>query len=339
MSSKKLNQWDDEKNAIVSILVAMNSAAPTPVLLDCDTGIDDALALMYLCALHRDGVIDLKAVTTTAGNVDSTQTAINTLFVMKACGVTDVPVVEGESVPLEVELVTTPETHGPEGLGYLSPPKELQELLDRRPWIKLWEDVLTQDPETLVIVTGPATNLAKYIRAHEKPAKVALMGGSYNYPGNTTATAEWNTWVDPHAAKEVFAADMDILVCSLGVTEQFTVNPDNVTRYQEILNHNELAGLLPEMLRFYFEFHESVGEGYLAQIHDLLTCMLALARVEYEYCSVAIDVATETELTRGTTVADYRNKWGRPQTAKLVSSAEIDAAHKEFEAALAVLAR
>lgn len=317
----------------------MTSSSPTRVLLDCDTGIDDAMAVMYLCALHRCGEIQLVGVTTTAGNVDSTQTAINTKYIMGLCGVTDVPVAEGEQVPLEVELVTTPETHGDKGLGYLNPPRELQEELEQRHWQQLWHDVLTDDPNTLVIVTGPATNLAKYLRSHDKPRAVALMGGSYNYPGNTTATAEWNTWVDPHAAKEVFAADLDILVCSLGVTEQFTINPDNVQKYQQILNHNELAQVLPEMLRFYFEFHESVEEGYLAQIHDLLTCILALNRVDYDAQEVAIDVETDTELMRGTTVADFRNKWNRLQTAKLVVSAEIDSAHREFEKALAVLAQ
>lgn len=307
---------------------------PTPVLLDCDTGIDDSLAVIYLASLHLAGDIEIKGVTTTAGNVGSTETAVNTRHILNICGLTDIPVAEGENKPLEVELETIPEIHGPKGLGYVIPPEGLHDTLDPRPWDQLWKDVLADNPDTHVIVTGPATNLAKYIRSNEKPKRVSLMGGAYNYPGNTTPVAEWNSWCDPHAAKEVFTANLNILVCALEMTEQFTIDPDELETLIANVEGTEVAETLNEVMRFYFEFHEGVGIGYKAQIHDLLACMLAMDKIPHETITVAIDVEAESELTRGQTIVDLKNRWGREQTSHLVTSVDFDAAHAEFARAL-----
>ena len=268
-----------------------------PVLFDCDTGIDDALALIYLSALHKRGEISLRGVTTTAGNVGIEQTTTNTQWVLKQCGLSEIPVLPGLPAPLEVPLVTTPETHGDHGLGYIDP-GEMPE--PQGEWKELWAELLAEE-STQLIVTGPATNLAAF-----GPVKnTTLMGGAYLYPGNTTPTAEWNTWVDPHAAKQAFAqAQYPIKVCSLGVTEQFTLNPDSLSTLTNTLGSAPIAQYLPEMLRFYFEFHEAQGEGYLAQIHDLLTCMIALDKIEYQGGDTTVDVEAESPLLRGTTVAD-----------------------------------
>lgn len=297
------------------------------MVIDCDTGIDDALALIYLAGLHHAGEIELVGVSTTAGNVDVRQTAINSHFVLARCGLADVPVAPGSPVPLAVELVTTPETHGPKGLGYVLPEDHLPAAW---PWQEIW------DQAQELIVTGPATNLALYTRGHA-PARITLMGGAYLYPGNTTPTAEWNSWVDPHAAKEVFELETPITVCSLGVTEQFTLNPDSLALLVAELGDTPVAGILDDALRFYFEFHEQQGEGYLAQIHDLLTCMIALGTVDYEATETGIDVEADSPLMRGTTVADFRGHWDRPKH-RLVSSVDIPGAHKELRRAAGLLA-
>lgn len=294
-----------------------------PVLIDCDTGIDDALALIYLAALHKRGEIQLFGATTTAGNVDVKQTAINTRWVLNQCGLPDIPVCSGQSEPKRVSLVTTPETHGDYGLGYINPGHVEISQID---WKQLWKEHLS-NTATRLIVTGPATNLAAF-----GPIKnTTLMGGAYLYPGNTTPTAEWNTWVDPHAAKQAFAqAEHPIKVCSLGVTEQFTLNSESLSALISVLDSAPIAQFLPEMLRFYFEFHEAQGEGYLAQIHDLLTCMIALDKIEYQGRDTTIDVEADSALMRGTTVADIRGHWGRPANAHLIESADISGAHAEL---------
>lgn len=288
----------------------------TKVLLDCDTGIDDALALVYLALRHLAGEIELVGVTTTAGNTTAAQAAINTKYVLGLCGVTDVPVAAGSPQPLEVDLVTTPETHGDFGLGYLTPPNVVVETN----WQRLW-----RLPHDHLIITGPATNAAQCDSAATK----TVMGGAYLYRGNTTPMAEWNSWVDPHGAAEFFACNK-ATVCSLEVTEQFTIDPEKLEVIAGTLHPLPIADQLGEMLRFYFEFHQAQGEGYLAQIHDLLTCMIALDAIEYEGVDVTVDVEKREGLTRGTTIADFRNHWGRPHNAHLVQKVDIAAAHAEF---------
>lgn len=304
-----------------------------PVLIDCDTGIDDALALIYLAALHHGGEIELVGVTTTAGNVSVDQTGKNSRWILDQCLLPEVPVVPGMAGPRDVELVTTPETHGQYGLGYVNP---LAAELPRGSWQDLWKRSLQDRPDLQLIVTGPATNLAEF----GPVANTTLMGGAYLYPGNTTPTAEWNSWVDPHAARRVFRQAQDpIMVCSLEVTEQFTLAEESLATLVERLGDTPVAASLPEILRFYFEFHELQGEGYLAQIHDLLTCMIALDRIPFTHTETTVDVEADSELMRGTTVADLRGHWGRPVNARLVRTVDVDAAHAELDRAAGLLAR
>ena len=293
-----------------------------PILLDCDTGIDDAVALTYLACLHRQGTINLAAVTTTAGNTTAAQAAMNSRFVLDQCLLVDVPVAAGCTEPLQVPLVTTPETHGPLGVGYAEhsvdlPPAQPEE------WMRLWDEAIQEHEDLHLIVTGPATNLATYMQQRDQlPKHVTLMGGAYLYPGNTTPTAEWNSWVDPHAAQVAFKnTPTPITVCSLEVTEQMVITPDDLPLLPEFLH---------PMLRFYFEFHQAQGEGYQAQIHDLLTCMVALDTVPYQAIPVTVDVETTSQLLRGTTVADFKNHWGRPHNARLVRDADVKAAKREL---------
>lgn len=304
-----------------------------PVFLDCDTGIDDALALTYLAALHHAGEIELCGVTTTAGNVAVDQAARNTRWVLDNCRLPDVRVLPGLPGPKRVPLVTTPETHGAHGLGYLDPGPAPE---PRGEWRELWRSALDEHEDLRLIVTGPATNLADFGAVYA----TTLMGGAYLYPGNTTPTAEWNSWVDPHAAKQAFAAaKTPITVCSLGVTERFTLDPDSLQELIGALGSTPIAAYLPELLRFYFKFHRDQGEGYLAQIHDLLTCMIALGKIPYSATETTVDIEAESELLRGTTVADLRGHWDRPVNARLVQDVDIDAAHAELLRAAEQLAR
>lgn len=286
------------------------------VLFDCDTGIDDAIALIYLAGLHALGEIELAGVTTTAGNTTAVQAAVNSRYILNRCNV-EVPVAVGEMMPMVVDLVTTPETHGPAGLGYVTPEGQPSDF----DWLGVW----SQDVDKLII-TGPATNAAAF---GPVSADVTIMGGAYNYRGNTTPTAEWNCWVDPHAAKQFFAENT-ATVCSLEVTEQFTLDPASLRTLIDALGTTPIATNLDDILRFYFEFHEAQGEGYLAQIHDALTCMIALEKIPFQSVTTTVDVEASTGWLRGTTVADLRNHWQRTPNARLVQAVDIAVAHEEL---------
>ncbi|SDS20739.1 nucleoside hydrolase [Corynebacterium timonense] len=311
------------------------------VLFDCDPGIDDTLALIYLTAAHHEGRIELEAVTTTSGNVEAAQCAVNAAWVLGLCGLRTIPIAAGVPEPLVYELTTTPETHGETGLGYASAPERYVE----SDWDTLWVDAIERGTDDLhLIVTGPLTNLAAFRRAHPqhfaKLTHITVMGGAFHYPGNTTPTAEWNVWVDPHAAKEVFAAATSpVTVCSLGVTEKMLLEPEALEGVVDKLGPAPIAEHLPDIVRFYFEFHEEVGEGYRAQIHDLLTCQVALGAVPYDATVTAVDVDADSELMRGTTVADLRDVWGREPNAEVVTRADVDAAWADFGRACEVHAR
>lgn len=201
-----------------------------------------------------------------------------------------------------------PETHGLTGLGYATSiwpgttgsdaPGHGVRLGSQ--WQDIWEHALRTHDDVHLVVTGPATNAAIFAQEHPelfaKFSAITVMGGAINYPGNTTPTAEWNFWVDPHAARQLFeATPVPVTLCSLGVTEQMLLT---LARLREL--HNQIPGttwseLLEEITRFYFEFHDGVGEGYQAQIHDLLTVMIALGAVDT--ISAKTRVAVEAELS------------------------------------------
>lgn len=310
------------------------------VLLDCDPGIDDCLALLYLAGLHHAGEIELVGVSTTAGNAEVQQTAANARWILDLCGLPEIPVAPGRQTPLEVELTTTPETHGETGLGYLCAPDH--DFGDIH-WRDLWSAAIAHNARLHLIISGPVTNLADFEREHGEAVarcgSITIMGGAVNYRGNTTPTAEWNFWVDPHAAAHHFRAlaALPSTLCSLEVTEQFLITPQRLAEIKGLLGTHPMAEKLPEILRFYFEFHEKQGEGYQAQIHDLLTCIIALQKIPFEAVETTIDVEADSVQMRGTSVADLRNHWGRPANASLVTSADIPAAHLEFDRALRVL--
>lgn len=309
------------------------------VIVDCDPGVDDTLALIYLAAAHHEGAAELEAVTTTAGNVDAVQCAINAAWVLAQCGLRTVPLAAGMPGPLSVPLTTTPETHGPTGLGYVTAPARNVET----DWDLLWCDAIDRGTDDLhLIVTGPLTNLAAFRTMHPdhfaRLRHITVMGGALEYPGNTTETAEWNFWVDPHAARDVLAhTPVPVTLCSLGVTEQMVINPDVLREIVSALGPTPIAAHLGEIMRFYFEFHESEGEGYLAQVHDLLTAQVALGAVLIDAPLTHLLILTDPDEQRGTSIAQALA--AGPPNARVVTSADIRAAHADFLRACGVHAR
>ncbi|HKU03121.1 MAG TPA: nucleoside hydrolase [Arthrobacter sp.] len=334
-------------------------------LLDVDTGIDDALALAYLAALPDT---ELVAVTATPGNVDADQVARNTLALLELCGRPGVQVAVGARKPLSVPLVTTPETHGPQGIGYAVLPEPAGQPSTRNA-VDLWiEQARARPGELTALITAPLTNFALALRQEpELPdllAKVVIMGGAFYHQGNTTPTAEWNTHVDPHAAKEVYAAyrgrplEKLPIVCSLDTTERMELHPAHVEALARVAgaaapelvlpedpegrrstSGNTLVRHLSDALRFYFEFHRHYDQGYLAHVHDFFAAGVAAGTLEFTARPATVDVETDSPLLMGTTVADFRGLWGAPPNARVVSGNNPDQAFRELVSAVGSLAR
>lgn len=180
---------------------------PVPLIIDCDTGIDDSLALLYACASPEAEIV---AVTCVSGNVEARQVADNTRAVLELAGRENLEVALGRETPLVRPLEVTPETHGPRGLGYAVLPPPRRPLSDRHAADLLVAEARRRPGEVTLVTLGPLTNLAlAVLREPELPRllrRLVIMGGSYRAPGNTAPTTEWNIHCDPEAAKAVLAA-------------------------------------------------------------------------------------------------------------------------------------
>src|SRR4051812_7766602 len=177
----------------------------TPLILDVDTGIDDALALLYVAASPD---AELVAVTCVGGNVDAHQVERNTRSVLELAGRTDVEVALGRDHPLVRPIETTPETHGPQGLGHAELPPPSRPLSERHGADLIVDEARRRPGEITLVTLGPLTNLA--VALEREPAlprllrRWVLMGGAYRHPGNTAPTTEWNIHCDPEAARAAF---------------------------------------------------------------------------------------------------------------------------------------
>ena len=219
-------------------------SAPTdtiPLIVDVDTGIDDSLALLYLMASPE---ADILAITCTAGNVPARQVATNNLAWLDLCAYRDVEVAIGAEVPIVQPLMTTEETHGPQGIGYAELPAPNRPLSTRHA-TAVWCSLARSRPgEITGLVTGPLTNLALAIKLDpELPRllkRLVVMGGAFNHAGNTRPTTEWNIAVDPDAAKIVFdafsglPADRRPIICALDVTERIEMTPEHVAELARV---------------------------------------------------------------------------------------------------------
>ncbi len=317
---------------------------PQPVFADVDTGVDDAMALAYLLASPE---AELVGIASTAGNVPVQQVCQNNLGLLELCQVEDIPVSRGSEKPVSAPLRTAEDTHGPQGLGYATLPatgRQLTEYDAADAWIRAAH---AHPGELIGVATGPLTNLALALR--EEPAlptllrRLVIMGGAFEYRGNTTPVAEWNISVDPEAANEVFtvwgaAWGLDPpqhlpIVLGLNLTENIAMTPallgrlaaesGSQTAPMSVLDDrgtrsaaaNPLIRVLEDAMRFYFEFHFDQDEGYLAHLHDPLAAAVALDPELARTRATTVDVELTGTLTRGMTIADWSGRWGREPNA------------------------
>jgi purine nucleosidase len=328
-----------------------------PLILDVDTGIDDSLALLYAAASEE---ADIVAVTCVGGNVDARQVAENTRAVLELAGRDDVEVALGRQRPLVRALETTPETHGPKGIGYAELPPPTRSLSERHAVDVLIDEARRRPGEITLVTLGPLTNLAvAVLREPELPRLLkayALMGGSYRSPGNTAPTTEWNIHVDPDAAKVVFGAWADAvrehgvarpLALGLDVTERAKITPDHVVRLARragsvpddtialargedpmhatrSVASNPIVRYIADALRFYMEFHSRYDGFYGAFIHDPLAVAAALDRSLVRTEALTVDVELGGMLTTGETVTDWRRVWNRPPNLDVAVEANAD---------------
>jgi inosine-uridine nucleoside N-ribohydrolase len=287
----------------------------TRILLDCDPGHDDAIALLLALASPE---VELLGVSTVAGNQTLEKTTANAIRVLEFAGRTDVPVAAGADRPLVREPFFAAYVHGETGLDGPDLPPPQGAPVNRHAVDFLADTIREADGGVTLVPIGPLTNVALLLALHPdaRPERIVLMGGAIA-EGNVTPAAEFNIWCDPEAAARVFASGIDVSMIGLDVTHKALFTTAHIGRLA-----GRVGDMVTELLRFYDRFHREVYGFDGSPIHDAvaLAHVLRPDLLETKHLNVEIDV--ESDLSRGRTVVDL---WRRTDRAANVHVAvDID---------------
>jgi purine nucleosidase len=282
--------------------------APRKIIIDTDPGQDDAVAILLALASPED--LDVVAITAVAGNVPLALTTVNSLKMVELAGRPDVPVYSGSVKPMVRELITAEYVHGATGIDGADLPDPTTPLAEGHAVDAIIDIVMGAEPGTITLCPlGPLTNvgmaLTRQPQIAERLAEIVLMGGGFFEGGNTTATAEFNIYVDPHAADIVFRSGVPITVMSLDVTHRALMEPRHLERFAAI--DTPVGRAVHGMLEFYERYDVEKYGMVGGPLHD--PCVIAhLIRPDlFSGRHVPVAVETSSELTMGMTVVDW---WG-----------------------------
>jgi inosine-uridine nucleoside N-ribohydrolase len=272
---------------------------PRPIVIDCDPGHDDAIALLLALASPE---LELLGVTTTYGNQTVEKTTANALRVLELAGRTDVPVARGAAEPLSRPLAVAAHVHGDSGLdGPTLPPPSVEPTASTAvDWLA--ETIARAETSVTLVPTGPLTNIARYLEEHGTAGidGIVLMGGSIA-EGNMTPAAEFNIWADPEAAQLVFDAALEVTMIGLDVTHKAVTGPGVQRRLREA---GSIGVFVAELIDFFTVYHRHTYGWEGAPIHDAVAVahLLRPGLVETKLRNVEVERASD--LCRGRTVVD-----------------------------------
>ncbi len=301
------------------------------IILDCDPGRDDALAIAL--ALASPGEIDLLAITAVAGNVPVDATQRNARLIAEIAGFPATQVFAGAEKPLTADLVTADRIHGKTGLkgvDVYEPALPLQPG-DARNFIA--ETLDAAEPESVTLVpTGPLTNIAHVLRDAPECIggirEIVLMGGAAREGGNVTPTAEFNIYCDPHAADIVFRCGRPITTISLDVTSRVLASADHVARLDAV--GTPIARTLAALFTHDdANYTERYGAGVIPA-HDPCTIAWLLWPDLFESVDVAVEVDTRTGPTFGMTIVDFWRKTGASPNTRWATRIDTAAFFERF---------
>lgn len=285
------------------------------VIIDCDPGYDDAIALMLA---FGSGELEVKAVTTIAGNQTQEKVHRNALRLLSSMGVSAI-VARGANRPLTRELSTAGSVHGESGLDGV----ELEETTIKpsgRHAVEVIADIVRSSREKVTLVPiGPLTNIALFVSMYPElkasVESIILMGGACR-GGNVTPVAEFNIKTDPEAAEIVFSSGIPIVMCGLDVTRKALIYADDIRRIGDMGNRS--AKIACQILKKYLEFYYVKTSIDGAPIHDACAVAYAIAPEIFTSLECHVDVETKGIYTDGQTVADMEGRLGKQPNARVV---------------------
>jgi inosine-uridine nucleoside N-ribohydrolase len=281
-----------------------------PVLVDCDPGQDDAIALLLALASPE---VEVLGVTTVAGNQTIEKVTLNALRVLELAGRGDVAVAAGADQPLAGELVVAADAHGETGLDGPELPAPQGRPVEQHAVELLAERLLASARPVTLVPLGPLTNVAPLLaerpEAAERIERIVLMGGAIA-EGNMTPSAEFNIWLDPEAAAHVFASGLDVTMVGLDVTNRAVLTPEHADRLR---SQGPVGRAVAAMLDFYGSFYRAAYDHGGCPVHDALAMahVIRPGLVETQQRHVEVDVSDG--ICRGRTVVDMRRRTVLPE--------------------------
>jgi len=295
------------------------------IIIDTDPGQDDAVAILLALASPED--LDLLGITCVAGNVPLNLTARNARIVCELARRPDIPVFAGCDRPIERALVTAEHVHGRTGLDGPVLPDPTMPLQDKH-GVEFIVDTLRQEPPGSVTLCpiGPLTNIATAFRNApdivRKVREIVLMGGAYFEVGNITPTAEFNIYVDPHAARAVFSSGVPITVMPLDVTHKALVTKRQNDAFRAL--GTPVGTAVAEMTDFFERFDREKYGSAGAPLHDPCTIAYLIQPELFDGRHINVEIETCSELTLGMTVADWWRVTRRPPNAVFMGDLDAD---------------
>jgi len=282
---------------------------PKKIILDCDPGHDDAVAIMLAVASDE---IHLLGITCVGGNATLENTKLNTLKICSLLNRKDIPIYSGASSPLVYDLVTAEHVHGKSGLDNdgeeikVDEDHFIQELNAVDYIIKTCKE---SEEKIYLCPTGPLTNIALSLKKDpsikEKIKEIVFMGGAALCLGNITPAAEFNIYVDPHAANIVLKSGIPITMMGLDVTHKVNVNKRIINSIKS--NNNKASLFFADLMEFYSKFNTELYETDESPLHDPCVIAYLIDNKLFYGKKVHVEVEENSNLTRGETVSDW---WG-----------------------------
>lgn len=296
------------------------------VIIDCDPGIDDSLALIL--ALNSPE-LEIVGITTVSGNVKAEQGAKNALKVLKLMNREDIPVYIGEDIPLVRELITAQDTHGEDGLGETNY-EEADVEINYGGVDFILENARKGDIS--IIALGPLTNLATAIERDEEGFnminEIVSMGGAFRSHGNCSQVAEFNYWVDPHGVKEVFDRNkVPFSMVGLDVTREIILTPNLIEFINQI--GGDVANFIVDITRFYVDFHWNQERTLGCIINDPLAVAYFIDRTLCEGFTSYLDIVTEGKAV-GQTLVDVGNFYRKEHNGRILTKVDSKRFMKMF---------
>jgi purine nucleosidase len=313
INQPKFNSYDLATNLVTNT---------SGLLIDCDPGVDDTIALLLAFATPE---LNLRGIVAVGGNVPLVHTQTNARKICELAGVRDVPVYAGCDRPLLRSLTTAEYVHGATGLGQVSLPEPTIALQSQHGVDFIIETLLDAELPMQIATLGPLTNLAvalaKSPEIVEKIAQVVMMGGATTH-GNVTPSAEFNIYCDPHAAQRVLNSGVAIVMMGLDVTHQAIATPE---RLAKIRRCGEPIGTLVAKLLEDYSQHDIQQYGFDgAPLHDpcVIAYLIDPSIFTVRHCFVEVELQSEGSI--GRTIIDWHHVSGKPKNVQVVANIDSD---------------